>query len=111
MTGQRNPVRGNRAEVQPLLEKVVRALCDHVDDERLRVYPFRSQARGDESERSDYDLLVVVPRADEPEYRLSQRVHSLICGMGISADILVWTRIKASLPATVIRIGRLLYAA
>ncbi len=99
------------------LAEVIEGLVAVLQPERI--YLFGSQARGDATEHSDYDLLVVVPRADEPGYRLSQRAHSLIWGMGISVDILVWTRdafdrrlhIKASLPATVVREGRLLYAA
>lgn len=100
----------------PLVELIERLVATFQPD---RVYLFGSQARGDATEDSDYDLLVVLPQADEPGYRLSQRAHSLIWGMGISADILVWTRdafdrrlhIKASLPATVVREGILLYAA
>ena len=100
----------------PLLE-VIDDLVTMLQPERI--FLFGSQARGDASEHSDYDLLVVVPQANEPGYRLSQKAHSLIWGMGISVDILVWTRdaferrlhIKASLPATVVREGKLLYAA
>lgn len=63
--------------------------------------------------------MVVVPHASEPGYRLAQKAHSLLWGLGTAADILVWTReafdsrlhLKASLPATVVREGTLLYVA
>ena len=52
-------------------------------------------------------------------YRIAQRAHSLVWGLGISADILVWSRaefeqwlpLKASLSAIVVREGMLLHAA
>ena len=66
MTGQRNPVRGNIAEVQPLLTKVVRAVCDHVDEERLRVYLFGSWARGRALPISDLDIALDTGRPIEP---------------------------------------------
>ena len=51
--------------------------------------------------------------------RLAQQAHSLLWGLGVAADILVWTReefdgqrhVVASLPATILRQGQLLYAA
>jgi len=50
---------------------------------------------------------------------MAQRAHSLLWGLGVSADILVWSReafdarlhLQASLPATVVREGTLLHAA
>ena len=50
--------------------------------------------------------------------RRAQRAHSLLWDLGAAADILVWTReafdsrihLRASLPATITREGRLLYA-
>jgi hypothetical protein len=55
----------------------------------------------------------------EPAYRRAQRAHSLLWDLGTAADILVWTRdafdsrlhLRASLPATIVREGKLLCAA
>ena len=60
-----------------------------------------------------------MPTATTPAYRAAQQAHSLIWGLGISADILVWSReefeqrvhVKTSLPAVVLREGTLLHAA
>lgn len=84
-----------------------------------RIYLFGSAARGEAGPDSDYDLMVVVRVADQPSYRLAQRAHSLLWGIGRATDILVWTReqfdsrlhLQASLPSTIVREGHLLYAA
>lgn len=101
----------------PVLAEIVRRLVEALQPEHI--YLFGSKARGDTSPHSDYDLMVIVSRAYEPGYRLAQRSHSLLWGLGTAADILVWTReafesrlhLKASLPSTILREGKLLYAA
>jgi predicted nucleotidyltransferase len=82
------------------------------------IYLFGSKARGDCGPDSDFDLMVVVPQTAEPGYRLAQQAHSLLWDIGTAADVLVWSKyafesrlhLKASLPATIVREGRLLYA-
>ncbi|MBI2941462.1 MAG: nucleotidyltransferase domain-containing protein [Chloroflexi bacterium] len=104
-------------ERDPVLAEIVRRLVEALKPER--VYLFGSRARGEAGPDSDYDLLVIVPRTTEPGYRLARRAHSLIGDLGTAADILMWSRdafdrrlrLRASLPATVVREGRLLYAA
>jgi predicted nucleotidyltransferase len=84
-----------------------------------RIYLFGSAARGEAGPDSDYDLMVIVPTAEQPAYRLAQQAHRLLWGLGKATDVLVWTReqfdsrlhLRASLPATIVREGRLLYAA
>jgi predicted nucleotidyltransferase len=101
----------------PLLGEIVRRLVDACQPERICL--FGSRARGGVTADSDYDIMVVVARSDEPAYRRAQRAHSLLWDLGAAADILVWTReafdsrvhLRASLPATIAREGRLLYAA
>jgi len=101
----------------PVLDEIVRRVVDALHPER--VYLFGSRARGEAGPDSDYDLMVVVARADEPGYRLSQKAHSLLWDLGAAADILVWTReafnsrlhLKASLPSTILDEGVLLHAA
>jgi predicted nucleotidyltransferase len=74
-------------------------------------------ARGDAGPDSDYDLLLVVPD-DVPPERRRRLVYETLQGAGTAADVLVCTRsyfedrrpLKASLPGTVLREGRLLHA-
>ena len=101
----------------PDLDEAVRRLVEALRPERI--YLFGSQARGEATTDSDYDLLVVVPHSDEPAHRRAQHAYHALWGIGIPLDVLVLTRgecerqaaVIASLPATVIREGRLLYAA
>jgi predicted nucleotidyltransferase len=115
LTGQTK--QADLLEKDAVLAEIVRRLVETLRPERI--YLFGSKGRGDSSPDSDYDLMVVVPHASEPGYRLAQKAHSLLWGLGTAADILVWTReafdgrlhLKASLPATVVREGTLLYVA
>lgn len=99
------------------LEQAVRCLVEALSPEQI--YLFGSQARGDADEGSDYDLLVVVAHSDEPSYRRAQTAYHALWGVRLPVDIIVFTRAEfdyqvpalASLPATVVREGRLLYAA
>ena len=101
----------------PKLAEIVRRLVEAYQPERI--YLFGSRARGDARPESDYDLLMLVREVAEPLYRLSQQAHSLVWDLGVAADILVWpadrfdrrVHLRASLPGTVVREGRLVYAA
>jgi len=84
-----------------------------------RIYLFGSKARGDQGPDSDFDLLVVVS-SEAPETRKrSQLAYESLWGTGTAADVLVWTHdrfasrahLRASLAGTILREGRLLYAA
>ena len=76
-------------------------------------------ARGDAGSDSDYDLLLMVLDDAPPERRRSRLAYEALRGTGTAADALVRTRsyfedrwsLKASLPGTVLREGRLLYPA
>lgn len=100
----------------PVLGIIVERLVDELRPDRI--YLFGSRARGEEGGDSDYDIMVVVPTTGEPGYRLAQRAHGLLWDLGTAVDVLVWNReafdsrlrLKASLPATITREGRLLYA-
>lgn len=101
----------------PKLDEVVRRLVATYRPERI--YLFGSHARGDSGADSDYDLLVVVPDAMPAAERTGGRAYTALWGLGVSVDVLVWTRaafdgrlhLRASLPATVVREGKLLHAA
>ena len=99
------------------LEEVVRRLIDAYQPESI--YLFGSAARGDTGPDSDYDLLVIVPDDAPPERRRSRLAYEALWGTGIAADVLVCTRsyfearrhLRASLPGTILREGKLLHAA
>jgi len=75
--------------------------------------------RGETQLDSDLDLMVVVPDNASADRRRSRLAYQVLRGTGAAVDVLVWTKrsfderlhLKASLPATVIREGKLLYAA
>ena len=50
------PTKGNRTDLQPLLEKVVRMISDHVNEEGLQIYLFGSWAQGRALAVSDLDI-------------------------------------------------------
>ena len=101
----------------PVLSEIVRRLIAAYEPDR--VYLFGSKARDEENPDSDYDLLVVVPDNAPPERRRSRLAYERLWGTGAAADVLVWTRsdfdsrlhLKASLPATIVREGKLLHVA
>jgi predicted nucleotidyltransferase len=101
----------------PTLAELLRRLVSAYQPER--VYLFGSRARGEVGPDSDYDLLLVVPDDAAPERRRSRLAYQVLHGTGVAADVLVCTRtwferregLKASLPGTVLREGRLLHAA
>jgi predicted nucleotidyltransferase len=113
-----------RRDLPHLKEEDVRALTSIV--ERLieayqpeRIYLFGSKARGDYGPDSDFDLLVVVPNDAPAHQKRSRLAYERLWSTGTAADVLVWTRgrfesrthLRASLPGTILREGKLLYAA
>lgn len=84
----------------------------------VRIYLFGSVARGDDGPDSDLDFLVVIPD-DAPEDQLRPgAARKAVRGTGFPKDIVPWRKtdfeeraawVRASLPATVIREGKLLY--
>jgi len=104
-------------ERDPTLVEIVRRLVAAYEPERI--YLFGSAARGESGADSDYDLLVLVPDDAPPERRDSDLAYKVLRGTGVAADVLVWTRsrfdrrahVVTSLPATILREGRLLHAA
>jgi predicted nucleotidyltransferase len=113
-----------RAALPHLSPRQMSALTDVV--ERLvdafhpdRIYVFGSKARGTPRPDSDIDVLIVVSAAEEPAYRLAAQAYALVAPLPLPLEFLFMTRAEfdaraaaaASLPATVLREGRLLYAA
>jgi len=101
----------------PLLADLVHRLVDAYQPERI--YLFGSRARRQAGPDSDYDLMIIVDDNALPERRRSRLAYIALRGTGTAADVLVWTRhmfderlhLAASLPATIVREGQLLYAA
>ena len=84
-----------------------------------RIYLFGSAARGEAGPDSDCDILVIVSDDAPKERQQSRLAYEVLWGTRIAVDVLVWTQsaydmrlhLKASLPSTVTREGKLLYAA
>jgi len=99
--------------LRPIVERLIEAYQPE------RIYLFGSKARGDYGPDSDFDLMVVVPDDAPPARKRSRLAYDVLRGTGTAADVLVWTHsafesrlhLVASLPATVIREGKLLHAA
>lgn len=100
-----------------VLTELVRRLVAELRPERI--YLFGSRARGDATEDSDYDLMILVPYPVERTYPLEVQALRALRDLHLPVDTLVMNReyfewlsgAAASLPATVKREGRLLYAA
>lgn len=101
----------------PILAEIVNRLVEVYQPERI--YLFGSKARGDAAPDSDYDVLVVTPDDAPAARRDAKLAYEALWGVGASVDAVVcrssWfharTHLKASLPGTVLREGRLLHAA
>lgn len=101
----------------PVLAEIVRRLVTAYQPERI--YLFGSKARGDAGPDSDYDRLLVAPDGAPAERRDSTLAYEVLWGVKTAADVIVWeksrferrSRVVCSLPATVLREGRVLYAA
>src|SRR5262245_46557102 len=99
------------------LARIIGRLIEAYEPERI--YLFGSKARGDYGAGSDFDVLVVVPNTAPPHRKRSRLAYEVLRGTGIAADVLVWSHssfesrlhLAASLPATVMREGKLLHAA
>lgn len=99
------------AAVGELVQRLVEALGPE------RIYLFGSRARGEGGPDSDYDLMVVVPGSDLPGYQRDQLAYGALRGVEVAKDVLVWTsdefdrrrHLVASLPATILREGHLIY--
>ncbi len=106
---------GDEAERFTLAE-IVRRLADAYHPPAI--YLFGSKARGDQRPASDYDLLVVVANDTPKELQSSRTAYEYLRGMGKAVDVLVCTQdyfssrehVRASIPARVMREGKVLYA-
>jgi uncharacterized protein len=101
----------------PVLGEMVHRLVDSLHPEQI--YLFGSRARSEATPESDYDLMIIVPTATLPSYRRNQLAFRVLCGIPTSKGVIVVTRqefeqkknVVCSLPATVLREGKILYEA
>jgi predicted nucleotidyltransferase len=101
---------------EEVIEEMTRRLVEFYRP--VRIYLFGSEARGEAGSDSDLDFLVIVPDdTPEPVMRSSEG-YSRLSGLGIPKDVIPWRQsdferraayVRASLPATVVREGKLLY--
>jgi uncharacterized protein len=86
----------------------------------VRIYLFGSVARGDDGPDSDLDFLAVVPDDAPEDLFRSSKLARALWGIPHAADVIPWRQtdfegraafVVASLPATVVREGKLLYDA
>ncbi|MBI5085382.1 MAG: nucleotidyltransferase domain-containing protein [Acidobacteria bacterium] len=101
---------------QEVIEEMTRRLVEYYRP--VRIYLFGSEARGEAGPDSDLDFLVVVPDDTPEPIMRSGEVYSRLSGLGMPKDVIPWRQsdfdgraahVVASLPATVVREGRLLY--
>jgi len=105
------------ADTDLKLEGVIRRLVEAYQPRRI--YLFGSVARGEAGPDSDYDLLVLVPDDAPPAHRSSRVGYQALRGTGVAADVIVWTEgaflrratVPSSLPAIVVREGKILHDA
>jgi uncharacterized protein len=76
-----------------LIEEIGRRLSEAAP-RKSRVVLFGSQARGDETARSDVDLLVIEPSVDDPVQE-SVRLRRVLRGLGVPIDVLVVDQAEA----------------
>ena len=100
------------------IEEIRRRLVDFYRPERI--YLFGSTARGDYNDDSDLDFCVVLPDDAPEELFRGGAIYSELGGMGYPKDVIPWRSsdfdaraayVVASLPATILREGRLIYDA
>jgi predicted nucleotidyltransferase len=101
---------------QEVIEEMTRRLVDYYHP--VRIYLFGSEARGDAGPGSDLDFMVVVPDDTPEQVMRSDDIGSFLSGLDVPQDIIPWRQsdfegraayVRASLPATVLREGKLLY--
>lgn len=97
------------------IAEITRRLVDYFHPERI--YLFGSAARGDAGPDSDLDFCVVLPD-DAPERFYRPEARRALHGLGTAADVVRWpatdfdargAHVAASLPAAILREGKLLY--
>jgi predicted nucleotidyltransferase len=107
---------GQAMTKQETIEEITRRLVEFYQP--VRIYLFGSEARGNAGPDSDFDFLVVVPDGTPDSVSRSGEVYGTPRGVGVPVDVVPWRHsdfagrsghVRSSLPATVVREGRLVY--
>lgn len=97
--------------------EITRRLVEYYRPERI--YLFGSAARGEEGADSDLDFCIVLPD-EAPQSLYGPGVRRALRGIGTATDLVRWpasdfdaraAHVASSLPATIVREGKLLYDA
>jgi predicted nucleotidyltransferase len=105
-------------QIAVTVSEVVARLVDYYHP--LKIYLFGSAARRDIGPDSDLDFLVVLPDDAPRSYFGTGDVYSTLGGLRVAVDVVPWRKsdfecraayVVASLPATVLREGQLVYDA
>lgn len=83
-----------------------------------KIYLFGSYAWGHPTEDSDLDLLIIVDESTEPRHKRGKPGFEVLWGVGISKDLMVYTKDEieeratdsASLIYKILKEGKVLYA-
>ena len=73
-------------------EQAIRRVAEHIgrQADAERVVLFGSYARGEATEHSDVDLLVIAP-SDLPRFKRSRALYQSLCPYPFAMDLLVYT--------------------
>ncbi len=82
----------------------------------IQIILFGSQARGDATPDSDFDLLIIAP-SKQSRWQRTLPVYQALAGLGVSKDIVWWTpeeiaqwqNVKSHFITTILREGKVLY--
>ena len=104
----------NMSQAEPILKQIVQQLLRAGQPQKIIL--FGSQARGQASAESDYDLLVI-ENSSAPRHRRATPYRRALKGLGHPKDILVWTQdevdewgnVPNAFITTALREGKVLY--
>ncbi len=96
------------------IRQVVASVVQHINP--LQLILFGSQARGEASRYSDYDLLIIAP-SSQPRWKRTVEIYRLLAGSGLPKDIIWWTPgeiaewkdVKGHFVNNVLREGKVMY--
>ncbi|WP_420641692.1 nucleotidyltransferase domain-containing protein [Candidatus Leptofilum sp.] len=102
-------------QISNALDQLVKRLVSRLKPNAI--YLFGSQARGEATLDSDYDLLVVLSDSPLPRHERETKAYDALWGLKQPADVIVLTaeefeesqQVLTSLSSTVLREGALLY--
>lgn len=73
-----------------ILNQIVQVI--KADLEPSKVYLFGSRARGDHKEDSDYDVVIILDKLDQPRIEIEQRLLHLTFDISACIDFIVYTQ-------------------